>query len=117
MGGIFESFASGGFLALLFTIGTVIIVVSINSTEIDKRTSKILEEAKEIYSLDYSKLYNIKQIELNNQHEYFVILKNDDNDWRFKLEKNSIPHTQSKLELLDKKYEGKNAKIGDSEIV
>lgn len=114
MGGVFENFASGGFLALLFTIGTVLIIVNINSTEIDKHTNNILKEAKEIYSLDYSKLNNIKKIEINNKHEYFIILEKGDNEFEVRLSTNNIPHTQSDLQILDKKYNG--IKISKGEV-
>ena len=111
MGGMFKSFASGGFLALLFTIGTVFIVVSINSAEINRQKEKILKEAKEIYSLDYSSLKNIKGIEMNIDHEYFVVLKKDNSDFELRLANNNVPHTQSEIEALDKKFEDVSIRI------
>lgn len=111
MGGIFEDFESGGFLAGIFTIGTIFIVLSISSTETEKQTKKILEEAEEIYSLDYSQLENIQKIKLNNKHEYFVLLKKDKHDFMFGLTNDRIPHTQLELEALDKEYENINNRI------
>ena len=115
MGGVFKDFASGGFLAGLFTIGTVLIIGYLHSAMIDEETQKILEEAKEIYSLDYSNLKNIKKIEINNKHEYFIILKKDDNEFEIELSTNNIPHTQSDLQILDKKYNGTKISKGEVE--
>ena len=112
---IFDLKQFTAFFCLVFTIGTVFVAVELHLKELKEETDRILLEAKELYSLDYSKLHNIKQIELTNQHEYFVILKNDNNEWRFKLGKGNIPHTQLELEQLDKRYENMNAKIGDNE--
>ena len=104
-----------GLLTIIFTVGTVFILVHLNSEKVEKETKKMLVEAEELYSLDYSNLKNIKKIELTNNHEYFAILKCD---LRLGLEKNKVPHTQFDLELLDKTYENisSNIRISKKEV-
>ncbi len=104
-----------GLLTLIFTIGTVFILVHLNLDKIDKETKKILLQAEELYSLDFENLQYIKKIELNNRHEYFVVLTCD---LRFKLENSKIPHTQFDLKRLDESYESisNRVKISNKEI-
>jgi len=97
-----------GLLTLIFTIGTVLVLVNLNSDRVEKETKKILLEAEELYSLDYTNLHNIKKIELNNKHEYFVLLRCN---LQIKLENNKIPHTQFELKTLDEAYEELNNRI------
>ena len=99
------------FLALLITLGMILLIIYISGEENKKKNEELIEIAKKIYSLDYTNLKNIESLELQPSKELTVNLKNPIK-WHLTIKE--IPSSQEKLEQLDKKFNKiKNIKSGE----
>lgn len=99
------------FLALLIVLGGIFLVIHISEEENKKKKEELIEIAKKIYSLDYTNLKNIENIELQTDKKLIINLKTP---IKCHTTINEIPSSQEQLEELDKKFNGiKNVKSGE----
>ena len=105
IGGKFSSF-----LGLLFTIGGVLLIGNLFAEAEQEDRKELLEKAKSIYSLNYSNLKHIYQIELTEEGKYRLYLK-DNPDYSSNLLDSRVPKTQEQLEFLDNQIGELNERI------
>lgn len=104
-------FDETGFFSLLATIGIILYIVFVINKEKILIVRNTLNIAEKIYSLDYTKLDNIRKIDIsyneNGEYIYQVYLKNSQ-DLHFNILEQIIPESQEELNALDKQLEKMN---------
>lgn len=104
-------FDETGFFSLLATIGIILYIVFVINKEKILIVRNTLNIAEKIYSLDYTKLDNIRKIDIsyneNGEYIYQVYLKNSQ-DLHFNILEQIIPESQEELNALDKQFENMN---------
>ena len=104
-------FDETGFFSLLATIGIILYIVFVINKEKILIVQNTLNIAEKIYSLDYTKLDNIRKIDIsyneNGEYIYQVYLKNSQ-DLHFNILEQIIPESQEELNALDKQFENMN---------
>lgn len=104
-------FDETGFFSLLATIGIILYIVFVINKEKILIVRNTLNIAEKIYSLDYTKLDNIRKIDIsyneNGEYMYQVYLKNSQ-DLHFNILEQIIPESQEELNALDKQFENMN---------
>lgn len=104
-------FDETGFFSLLATIGIILYIVFVINKEKILIVRNTLNIAEKIYSLDYTKLDNIRKIDIsyneNGEYIYQVYLKNSQN-LHFNILEQIIPESQEELNALDKQFENMN---------
>ena len=107
------SFDKIGFFSLLLTLGMILYIIYIDSKEKRLIAQNTLNIAKKIYTMDYSRLANIRKIEIiyteNCEYKYQVYMKNYQ-DLHFNLLEQKVPKDQEELNVLDKQFEKMNKK-------
>lgn len=104
-------FDETGFFSLLATIGIILYIVFVINKEKILIVRNTLNIAEKIYSLDYTKLDNIRKIDIsyneNGEYIYQVYLKNSQN-LHFNILEQIIPESQEELNALDKQFKNMN---------
>lgn len=104
---------SGALIGIIFSTASFFIFDNWEKKTNEESMRKLLENIDMLYSLDYSKLKNIKRIFATVENKYHVILKIDeDNECTVNIEEMYLPKNQAMLERLDSIYGNMYVKDG-----
>lgn len=96
-------------MAGIFTTGSLVGIIYILINQEKENIKEILKKVKTLYSLDYTKLKNIKKIDITLDGKYHVFLNISGKEFEINLSSNLVPKNQEMLNNLDKMYD--NIKI------